>query len=275
MARYSKLQASLRASILSTLYKGEAIRVPLQKFRESCPSLVHDAITDEDLARALTFLSFDGYLQLGAEVDLHVNEHNVEWPKGFDDLRGEERAMVVHDIMSKHGDMLVPPLSAIWEITLTESGSTSLDRRKDLKGDIFRKIYRMDDEQVEDYFEELLSDFDTLDPIRYNDANQIVDLNKNPKIKEELVDQLTNLTRMIETSNAAMSMKSQELEKAVAELKAGTEIVKSGKFSVGKIEGALFGALTYLTSKFADAPIGDAAQFCWSLLKTAVTTLIA
>ncbi|WP_187182293.1 hypothetical protein [Rhizobium sp. WL3] len=46
------------------------------------------------------------------------------------------------------------------------------------------------------------------------------------------------------------------------------------KFAIGKIEVVLFGALGFTSTKFAEARIGEAAGFCWGLLKTACLQFI-
>jgi hypothetical protein len=265
MARYSLFQSALQASILVHLYKAKYLHdVTVEKLRQECPSLVHDVLTDEDFRLALSKLSWEGCLDFDLSGDSDPNE--VELPDGYDEMSEDERWQAYEEARDK--DFIIS-LESIIGISLNDYGVETVGLRRKTSGDILRKISRMEDEEVEDYFENLLSEFDHLEPIRYTDPAKIVDLNRNPKVRDEIVDQLTKLTMMIQTSNSVMSMKSAELEKAISDIKAGTEMVKAGKFTIGKIEGVLFGALGYLTSKFADAPIGDAAQFCWGLIKSA------
>lgn len=265
MQRYSYLQNALQASILAHLYKTDSQFVPIEQLRQTCPSLIHDALTDLDLELAFSKLSWEGYLEIDLTGNLNSDD-DVELPGDYDNMSDSEQWIAFYEAK---GNERTIPFEAMTHVTLSLWGGEALQRRKNLKGDIFRKLYKMEDDEVQDHIEDILSQFDPLEPLRYSDQNKIIDLNKNPKVRDEIVDQLTKLTVMLQTSNTAMAMKSSELEKAINDLKAGTEIIKTGKFSIGKIEGVLFGALGFIATKFAEAPIGDAAGLCWNLLKTA------
>lgn len=265
MQRYSFLQNALQASILAHLYKTDSQYIPIEQLRQTCPSLVHDSITDQDLEIAFSKLSWEGYLEIDLTGPFNSDD-DVELPDGYDSMSDTEQWTAFYE--AREGDHTIP-FDAMTHITLSLWGGEVLQRRKILNGDIFRKFCKMEDDEVQDHIEDILSQFDPLEPVRYSNIDKIIDLNKNPKVRDEIVDQLTKLTVMLQTSNTAMSMKSSELEKAINDLKAGTEIIKTGKFTIGKIEGVLFGALGFIATKFAEAPIGDAAGLCWNLLKTA------
>lgn len=90
--------------------------------------------------------------------------------------------------------------------------------------------------------------------------------------KLNLLRSLDDLTRMIEASNSFATNEPDEHEQVLTELDAGKRLLSSKSISPSTLRALLIGAITYLSMKFIDQPIGEAATYAWESLKAFLST---
>ncbi len=98
-------------------------------------------------------------------------------------------------------------------------------------------------------------------------SDRIVNLDHNQLTYKEAVAAIEQLIDVVRESNSYRETDAADQERRVAELEAGRRLLGSCWISVATLKATLIGTLTYLASKFADAPIGEAAMWAWTALK--------
>lgn len=98
-------------------------------------------------------------------------------------------------------------------------------------------------------------------------ADRPVELDHNQPDYVEAVASLEALIVVVRESNSYREADETDQERRLAELEAGRTLLKSRWVSKDTVKAALWGTLAYLASKFADAPIGEAAATAWAALK--------
>lgn len=78
---------------------------------------------------------------------------------------------------------------------------------------------------------------------------------------------LERLIDVVRESNSYREAEPEDQERRLAELEAGRRLLGSGLVSVATMKAAVIGTITYLATKFIDAPIGEAATVAWTALK--------
>jgi cell division protein ZapA (FtsZ GTPase activity inhibitor) len=98
-------------------------------------------------------------------------------------------------------------------------------------------------------------------------SDRIVTVDHNAPNYAETIEALEHLIDVIRENNRYREDDEADQERRVSELAAGRRLLDSRWISVASVRAALWGTLTYLASKFMNAPIGDAASLAWSALK--------
>lgn len=98
-------------------------------------------------------------------------------------------------------------------------------------------------------------------------SDRTVGLNHNSAEYQTAVATLDHLIVVVQTSNVYRESESQDHERRLAELEAGRRLLGSRWLSLKTLKIALISTIIYLATKFADAPIGEAAVAAWSALK--------
>lgn len=98
-------------------------------------------------------------------------------------------------------------------------------------------------------------------------SDRVVGLDHNRPGYVEAMATLDALIVVVRDSNSYRESDEADQERRLAELEAGKTLLKSRWVSRETVKAALWGTLVYLASKFADAPIGEAAATAWAALK--------
>jgi hypothetical protein len=98
-------------------------------------------------------------------------------------------------------------------------------------------------------------------------SDRVVRLDHNQHSYEETLTKIDHLIDIVRESNSYREADGADQERRIAELEAGRRVLGSRWVSVSTLKAGLIGTLTYLASKFADAPIGEAATCAWNALK--------
>ena len=98
-------------------------------------------------------------------------------------------------------------------------------------------------------------------------SDRVVGLDHNAAEYVETITTVETLIIVVRESNSYQEEDAPDQERRLAELEAGRTLLKSRWVSPTTVRAAFWGTLVYLASKFADAPIGDAATAAWSALK--------
>jgi len=95
-----------------------------------------------------------------------------------------------------------------------------------------------------------------------------IELDHNSSVYRSAVAAVDQLIIVVEASNLYRQSEPEDQERRLAELKAGRTLLTSKWLSLDTVKVVLVSTLTYLLSKFADAPIGEAASLAWKAVKT-------
>jgi hypothetical protein len=98
-------------------------------------------------------------------------------------------------------------------------------------------------------------------------SDRIVTIDHNQPNYAETIEALEHLIEVINENNRYRENDEADQERRVSELEAGRRLLDSRWISVATVRVALWGTLTYLASKFVNAPIGEAASLAWLALK--------
>ena len=98
-------------------------------------------------------------------------------------------------------------------------------------------------------------------------SDRVVGLDHNRPEYVEAVATLDTLIVVVRDSNSYREADEADQERRLAELEAGKTLLKSRWVSKDTVKAAVWGTLAYLVSKFADAPIAEAATTAWAALK--------
>jgi hypothetical protein len=98
-------------------------------------------------------------------------------------------------------------------------------------------------------------------------SDRVVTLDHNQPAYGDTLAAIDQLIEVVRESNSYREADAADQERRVAELEAGRRLLSSRWVSVATVRAAFIGTLTYLTGKFADAPIGEAAKWAWNALK--------
>ena len=101
-------------------------------------------------------------------------------------------------------------------------------------------------------------------------SDRTVALDHNSADYLEAIVSLDRLILIVRTSNIFLERDPADHERRLAELEAGRKLLESKLASVSTLRAVLLGTLAYLATKFADAPIGEAATAAWNALKALV-----
>lgn len=101
-------------------------------------------------------------------------------------------------------------------------------------------------------------------------SDRIVALDHNAPYYLAASSALEQLIDEVRESNSYRNSDPQDQERRLAELEAGQRLIKSRRVSASTIRAVLWGTLGYLATKFADAPIGEAATLAWNALKALI-----
>lgn len=247
--RYARLHEAIKAAILVALYRKQGfLAMDIEHLRQKATALAPNFVDDRDVALALQSLFEEDY------IDMRTGAMDLA-PGAASFVAGEDW-----------------PLDATG-IAITETGQEFVSRQRKAKS-YLGEFLRGDDDTADDAIEELYSQFQDFEPIRYRDPQAMVDLRGAPEALAGIVEHLGNLIRMVETNNQIIAARSVRVEEAVGELKTGMGVIQKSKLAVGKIEGLFMGALAYLATQFFNEPVGQAAQFTWGLIKATVQNLL-
>jgi len=130
----------------------------------------------------------------------------------------------------------------------------------------------MDADDVCEQMEDAFAAFDDLEPLRYSNQNTLLDARGTAELSA-LSASVDKLVALLASNNQIAAFASSDTTQAIANIKQGAELVKAGVFTVKKLEAAFYGASAYLATKFAEVPVGEAAQAVWSCVLNLVRTL--
>lgn len=85
--------------------------------------------------------------------------------------------------------------------------------------------------------------------------------------KLNLLRALDDLSDLVRASNQFAVSEPEEHEQILSELEAGKGLLSSTRISPSTLKALLIGVLTFLSMKFIDQPIGEAASYAWETLK--------
>ena len=98
-------------------------------------------------------------------------------------------------------------------------------------------------------------------------SDRVVSLDHNSAAYKEAIAALDQVTEAARASNELGAEDPLEKERVIAELSAAKRLLESIKVSVQKVSALIGTTLLWLGSKFAEAPIGEAAMYAWNLIK--------
>jgi hypothetical protein len=101
-------------------------------------------------------------------------------------------------------------------------------------------------------------------------SDRLVALDDNSAPYKETMGALETVENLISSNNAYKAEFPEDQERRLTELAAGKQLLRAKQANPHTVKVILGGVLIYLASKFADEPIGDAAKFAWSLLKSLI-----
>jgi hypothetical protein len=104
-------------------------------------------------------------------------------------------------------------------------------------------------------------------------AEKAVELDHGAPEYQRATSALDAVTKAVLQSNDYASSEPEDRDQRVAELEAGNRLLKAPRVRITALVGVLLSALTYLTTKFADAAIGEAASEAVAALKALIDTL--
>lgn len=235
---------------------------------------MHDSIAQKDIEFCIARLVYEGYIELDISGDadsvsmynslLNGDDSELDFDSYMEDFDETDRAPFFGDI------------NTIKYISLSDGGIESVNRRIQIKTDVCRSFARMDDDATYHFIENILSEYETLEPVRYRDSTRLLDFGSIPKeLRQATIENIDRLQNLIKQNNEIMSRNNQEVKEVLISLGEGKKLIESGSVvSIGKIEGIFYGALAYLAAKFADAPIGEAASVCWGLVKNLIARAV-
>lgn len=251
--RYADLHEAIKATILVALYRKQGfMAMDIHHLRQKATALSPDFVDDRDVSLALQSLFDESY------VDMSAGSFDFAPPAGTG--RGARSGRFISGEYS--------PIDATG-IVITETGQEYVSRQSKAKS-YLGDFLRGDDDHADEVIEDLYAELQDLEPIRYRDPRQVIDLGGAPKAMEAMVQHLGDLIRMVETNNQLMAARSAAVDQAVVDLKSGLSVIRTSRFAVGKLEGLLYGSLAYLATQFADEPIGHAAHMVWNLVKSSI-----
>jgi cell division protein ZapA (FtsZ GTPase activity inhibitor) len=103
-------------------------------------------------------------------------------------------------------------------------------------------------------------------------SDRVVALDHNQPAYNETLAAIGRVVAVVRESNRYRETDAADQERRIAELEAGRRLLGSRWVSVATVKAVLISTLTYLASKFADAPIGEAATWAWNALKHLIGT---
>jgi cell division protein ZapA (FtsZ GTPase activity inhibitor) len=98
-------------------------------------------------------------------------------------------------------------------------------------------------------------------------SDRLVGLDHNSANYITATQTLDALIVVVRDSNRYREEDGPDQERRLAELEAGRTLLRSRWVSTATVKAALWGTLAYLATKFADAPIGEAATLAWNAVK--------
>ncbi len=98
-------------------------------------------------------------------------------------------------------------------------------------------------------------------------SDRLVAIDHNQPAYYETLAAIDRLVEVVRESNLYRETDPADQERRIAELEAGRRLLGSRWVSTETVKAAFIGTLTYLASKFADAPIGEAATWAWNAIK--------
>lgn len=101
-------------------------------------------------------------------------------------------------------------------------------------------------------------------------SDRIVTLNHNSPDYLKTIQALENVILLLKENNKLRGDDPLDQEQRSAELDAGKILLKPRRISVKAVTAVLLGPLGYLATKFADAPLGEAAQWAWTMIKALI-----
>lgn len=97
-------------------------------------------------------------------------------------------------------------------------------------------------------------------------SDRTVSIDHNSASFKKTITSLESLEETVRGSNDYGD--EEDKGQRLAEISAGRQLLQSPRVSPGAVKAVLSGTLIYLAEKFANAPIGEAAQVAWNLVKT-------
>ncbi|OBX17949.1 hypothetical protein A9995_14225 [Erythrobacter sp. QSSC1-22B] len=104
-------------------------------------------------------------------------------------------------------------------------------------------------------------------------SDRLVGLDHNSAVYQSAVQSLDSLITIVRDSNQYRQNNEADQERRLSELEAGRVLLNSRWVSAATAKAALWGTLSYLAIKFADAPIGEAAGIAWNAIKRLIGVL--
>lgn len=98
-------------------------------------------------------------------------------------------------------------------------------------------------------------------------SDRTVELDHNSPDYLAAIDTIDALIVMVRTSNSYREEDAADQERRVFELSAGRTLLNSRWVSTAGLKAILLTTLTYLSLKFLDAPIADAANAAWQAIR--------
>jgi cell division protein ZapA (FtsZ GTPase activity inhibitor) len=98
-------------------------------------------------------------------------------------------------------------------------------------------------------------------------SDRLLALDHSSQYYLEAAQSLQALINVVRENNLYRESDEADQERRLAELEAGRALLQSRLVSVATLKAALWTTLAYLALKFADAPIGEAADLAWKSLK--------
>lgn len=98
-------------------------------------------------------------------------------------------------------------------------------------------------------------------------TDRLVPIDHNAPDYAAAVGALEHLIRVVRESNSYREADPDDHDRRLSELEAGQKLLSSRWVSSTAVKATLWGTIVYLIEKFADAPIGEAANLAWTALK--------
>ena len=98
-------------------------------------------------------------------------------------------------------------------------------------------------------------------------SDRTVSLDHNSPAYGEVVENLEELKRAIESNNEYRETDVEDHERRLTDVESTLKLLENKRVNVNAMKAVAFGSLVYLAEKFAEHPIGELAKAAWDGLK--------